>query len=232
MPNPVTCPRCGKRRRLLWLPPRFRRGFADWRITASGNPLIGDGGDINISTGDECCCCETCCEQGTAPPQLELDASGLTMNTFSGCETGCADFADVFLLDFRNLRSSDDPTGGPGAGFCVWRYCGTLDCVGTPVSFGWDCYIYSTGTSCRAQATPWIDNEGCDDFELAEAGGTDASWFADLPTDPDDCCDALSSPFTLDSVTGSGSRQVVSLSAGCQFFNVLTSPITIQAVGC
>lgn len=236
MPNTVICPRCAKPRRKLWLPPRFRRGFADWRITGSGNPLLSDGGDINISTGDDCCCCETCCEEGTAPPQIELDASSLagSMDTFNGCTTACAAFADVFLLDFRNLRSTDDPEG-LSAGICLWRYCDEFDCDGTTVAYGWDVGIFSTGLVCRAVAIPWIGGN-CDDFEMTGRGSTTAFYQIDLATDPDDCCDALSSPLTLDPnpAIGSGSGQIVNIdfAGGCNIFNLPTTNITIQEVGC
>jgi hypothetical protein len=227
----IRCDKCGKKRRKgLWLPPRFRRG--SWTIRA-GVPVIVDG---TITEGEDCCCCLTCCDPGTSPPQLELDASGITMNPFIGCSAGCPDFADVFLLDFRSINTGTTP-GGFAESVCVWRYCGELTCddgVLDPevTAFGWDVGIYSIGGSCKAIAIPWLGGD-CDDFSAA--GGTDADYSGNLPTDPDDCCDALSSPLTLnDPQLGSGSigNRNVTLIGGCEIFNIASNDITIQAVGC
>lgn len=233
MRSPMTlirCQKCGKKRRKgLWLPPRYRRGA--WTIR-NGVPLVVDG---TITENDECCCCLTCCDPGTNPPQLELDASGITMNPFIGCSAGCPDFADVFLLDFRSTLITT--VFGSTVGICLWRYCGELTCddgILDPevTAFGWDVGIYSTGIFCEAIAIPWLGGD-CDDF--TPAGGTDADYVGNLPTDPDDCCDALSTPLTLtEPDLGSafiGNRNVTII-GGCEIFNAASNPITIQAVGC
>lgn len=219
--------KCGQpRRRGLWLPPRFRRG--SWTIR-NGVPLVVDG---TITENDECCCCLSCCDEGTAPPQLELDARGIVMNPFLGCETGCNDFADLFLLDFRSVPITT--VYGTTVGACLWRYCGTLACGdASPVAtaFGWDVGIYSTGVACRAVAIPWLGGD-CDDF--SPAGGTDSVYSASLPTDPDDCCDALASPLSLAGTASGLAGQIGNKDAtgGCEIFNIASNPITIWAVGC
>jgi hypothetical protein len=249
------CSRCGKLRRPrphgqqrpttagpsklpLWLPPSVL-GFAagDWRIGPTGNPVLAPGGSISI--GEDCCCCTSCCEPGTAPPQIEVNAN-LTPPAFwndaLGCGAGCLALDDVFLLDFHSVLLGND--AGGGAGTCVWRYCGEIDCDafggGTvPAPFMWQVGINSTGLACEAYASCTIGGEGatadCDDFStyppFTGTYGT-YTWTADLPTDPDDCCDALSSPFTLDPPT------TFSGSPGCNILNLASADITIQAVGC
>jgi hypothetical protein len=217
-----------KQQRLVW---PWRRSFAagDIRIGPTGNWVLGPGGDP--SNGESCCCCLTCCDPGTSPPQLELDASAVTMNPFIGCGAACPDFADVFLLDFRSINVGDTP-GGFAASVCIWRYCGTLECDDTVTyAFGWDVGIYSIGGFCKAIAIPWLGGD-CDDFSAA--GGTDCSYSANLPTDPDDCCDALSSPLALVG-TGTGLTGTIAnkdTAGGCEIQNIASNDITIQAVGC
>jgi hypothetical protein len=224
----VRCQKCGKKRRKgLWLPPRFRRG--SWTIR-NGVPLVVSG---TITESEDCCCCYSCCDEGTAPPQLELDATALVMNPIIGCATGCSVFADVFLLDFRSINLGTTP-GSFGESVCVWRYCGETDCDygAGPVTtaFGWDVGIYSTGLNCEVGATPWLGGD-CDDF--GSLGGSDAYYRANLPTDPDDCCDALSSPLTLnDASAGAGATGNKDGAGGCEILNIASNDITIQAVGC
>jgi hypothetical protein len=226
----VRCHKCGKKRRKgLWLPPRFRRG--SWTIR-NGVPLVVSG---TITESEDCCCCLTCCDVGTSPPQLELDASGITMDTFNGCTTGCAAFADVFLLDFRSINVGTTP-GGFGESVCIWRYCGETECDygagAVATAFGWDVGIYSIGGSCKAIAIPWLGGD-CDDFNNPGFGTTDADYSGNLPTDPDDCCDALSSPLTLnDPTAGAANIGNKDTTGGCAIFNVSSNDITIQAVGC
>ena len=209
-------------------------GFAAPRMTGTGRPLMYATGQP--SHGTDCCCCITCCEPGTSPPQIELDASAISMNTFSGCKTACALFADVFLLDFRSTRVGDTPGDVP-TGTCLWRYCGELiDCTdgGFLSYWGWDVYIRSSGLFCEAWAVPWIGGTGCNDFNRAPTGST-AVWTANLPTDPDDCCDALASPLTLLPTGVSVSADILNSdpgAGGCQVFNYLSNNVTIQAVGC
>lgn len=222
----MPCLKCGKRRS-LWLPRRYRRG--SWTIRG-GVPVIVDG---TITEGDDCCCCITCCSPGTSPPQLELDASAITPNTLFGCGTDCGLFADVFMLDFRSTGVGDTPGNAP-TGVCIWRYCGdTLDCAGTPMQYGWDVYIRSSGLFCEAWAVPWLGGTGCNDFNRAPTG-SDAWYLASLPTDPDDCCDALSSPLTLSPRGGPSTASIASSDGGggCDLFNFLSTAVTIQAVGC
>lgn len=219
---------------MIWLPkkmlllPTWGLGFAAPRMAGTGIPAMFAAGQP--SHGEDCCCCFTCCEPGTSPPQLELDATGIVMNTFLGCGAGCAAFADVFLLDFRSVPTTT--VHGSFVGACVWRYCGEAGCDDASYAFGWDVAIYSTGIFCRAIAIPWLGGD-CDNF--TPSGGTDATYAADLPTSPDDCCDALASPLSMSGSASGLSGSIVNkvpFAGGCEIFNIASNPISIQAVGC